>query len=100
VVEEDRRLLQREVARLRSRLACQTKERLRLVSVKREVAEVDKKQLAAVAVLVTPAAEGDEVEAEGVRSEGAAIANSKPDEGEQSHADDGSSSSSDSDSDF
>lgn len=93
-------MLQREVARLRSRLACQTKERLRLVSVKREVAEVDKNQIAAVAVLATPAAVSDEVEAEGVRSEGAAIANSTPNEADQNHADDGSSSSSDSDSDL
>lgn len=99
VVEDDRRVLQREVARLRSRLACQPKERLRLVSVKRKVAEVDKNQLAAVAALATPAAESDEVEAEEVRSEGAVIANSKPDDGERSNADDGSSSSSESDSD-
>jgi len=91
-------MLQREVARLRSRLACQTKERLRLVSVKREVAEVDEKQLAAVAVLAKPAAESEEVQVEGAATEVAA--NSKPDEWEQGHADDGSSSSSDSDTDF
>ena len=102
VVEEDRRTLQREVSRLRSRLACQTKERLRLVSVKREIES--QKQVVPVAAPAKPSVECVMADVEVEPSEGAAIkaaANSNPDEGEQRHANDAlSSSSSESDSDL